>query len=112
MRLWAKTVGLVLFTAACLTSLGAWIGYDAACITYEGQGPPCFGRSTEWALSLLLSLLGWAAAALMLHFAFRGPRWAFVSCLVAALLLYALSIPFADAGTHGWDSLRVVPSIG
>jgi hypothetical protein len=59
-----------------------------------------------------MSVAGLAAAGLMLHFAFRGPRRAFAGLLVAALVLYAVSALFADAGTHGWDSLKVFPSLG
>jgi hypothetical protein len=105
-----KALGLVLFTAACLTSLLVWMNYNAACITYEGQQPACFGRSTEYSLHLVLAIVGWAAAALMLHFAFRGPRRAFVALLVLALVLYTVSILFADAGLHGWDSLKLFPT--
>jgi hypothetical protein len=104
-----KTVGLVLFMAASLTSLGAWIGYDAACLTYEGA-EACLGRDAEWAWHLVLALVGWAAACYMLHFAFRGPRRTFVGLLLVAVVLYTLSILFADAGTHGWDNLKVFPT--
>jgi hypothetical protein len=109
MKTWQKTVGLLLFTAACLTSLGAWIGYDTACLNYDGA-EACLGRDAEWAWHLVLALVGWAAACFMLHFAFRGPRRAFVALLLVALVLYAISILFADAGTHGWDNLKVFPS--
>jgi hypothetical protein len=46
----------------------------------------------------------------MLHFAFRGPRRAFVGLMTLALVLYALSVLFADAGTHGWDKLKLFPT--
>jgi hypothetical protein len=95
MRLPAKTVGLVLFTAACLATFILLVGYDYKCIDYEGV--ECAGRRTEWAVSALLSIGGWVAAALMLHFAFRGPRRMFVALAIAALALYVASALFADA---------------
>jgi hypothetical protein len=109
--MWEKTVGVVLFIAACLTSLGAWIGYDAACLNYEGT-EACGGRNAEWGWHLGLALVGLAAAAVMLHFAFRGPRRAFIAVLLIAVLLYSASILFADAGTHGWDNLKLFPGSG
>jgi len=109
MSTWEKAAGLALFTPACLSSLGAFIGYDTACLNYEGA-EACLGRDAEWALHLVFALIGFAAACLMLHFAFRGPRRAFVALLLVALVLYAISILFADAGTHGWDNLKVFPT--
>jgi hypothetical protein len=76
-----------------------------------GRADP-LGRKTEFAAYLLVSIAGLAAAGLMLHFAFRGPRRAFVALLLAALVLYAVSVLLADAGTHGWDNLKVVPGFG
>ena len=111
MGAWDKTVALVLFTVACFTSLGAYIGYDSACVSYEGA-EACFGRPTEFVLYVALSLVGLVAAGFMLHFAFRGSRRAFLAVLVAALVVYAVSILFADAGTHGWDNLKVFPNLG
>ena len=67
------------------------------------------GRETEFALYLTLSLVGLVAAGLALHFAFRGPRRAFVAFVLATLVLYLVSALFADAGTHGWDSLTLFP---
>jgi hypothetical protein len=99
----------LLFTAACFTSLGAWIGYDTACLNYEGA-EACLGRDSEWAWHLVLALVGWAAACFMLHFAFRGPRRAFVALSLVAPVLYAISILFAGADTHGWDNLKVFQS--
>lgn len=106
-----KTVALVLFAAACLTSLVAYIGYGNVCLHYDGA-EACLGRPTEFALYLALSLVGLVVAGLMLHFAFRGPRRVFMTLLVAAVVLYAVSILFADAGTHGWDNLKVFPNLG
>ena len=34
---------------------------------------------------------------------------AFVAFLVTTLVLYIASALFADAGTHGWDSLKLFP---
>jgi hypothetical protein len=46
---------------------------------------------------------------LALHFAFRGPRRAFVAFSVATLALCVVSVLFADAGTHGWHNLKLFP---
>jgi uncharacterized protein (DUF983 family) len=105
-----KTVGLVLFAAACLTSLVAYIGYRGVCLRYDGA-EACLGRPTEFALYLVLSIVGLVVAGLMLHFAFRGPRRMFMTLLLATVVFYAVSILFADAGTHGWDDLEVFPSL-
>lgn len=104
-----KTVGLLLFTAACLASLGAYACFGSVCIYYDGESA-CLGRETEFALYLALSVVGLVAAGLALHFAFRGPHGAFVALLVTTLVLYIASALFADAGTHGWDSLKLFPS--
>jgi len=106
-----KTIGLVLFTAACFASLGAHIGYGNVCLHYDGA-EACLGRETEFVVYLALSLVGLVGAGFMLHFAFRGPRRAFVALLVAALVVYAATVLFADAGTHGWDNLKVFPNLG
>ncbi len=103
-----KTVGLLLFTAACLAGLYAYAGFGGVCIHYDGANA-CLGRETEFALYLTLSLVGLVAAGLALHFAFRGPRRAFVAFVLATLVLYLVSALFADAGTHGWDSLTLFP---
>jgi hypothetical protein len=103
-----KTVGLLLFTAACLASLGAYAGFGGVCIYYDGANS-CLGRESEFALYLALSVVGLVAAGLALHFAFRGPRRAFVAFLFTTLVLYVASALFADAGTHGWDSLKLFP---
>ncbi len=106
-----KTIALVLFVAACSTTFVAYVGYRNVCLQYEGA-VACLGRPTEFALSLALTLAGLVAAGLMLHFAFRGPRRLFVAFLVVAVVLYAASILFGDAGTHGWDGLEVFPNLG
>jgi hypothetical protein len=106
-----KLVGLGVFTAACFASFVAYGTYSIMCIHYEGS-EACLGRETEFAMYLALSVAGLVAAGLMLHFAFRGPRKAFVALLIAALALFAASVPFADAGTRGWDNLKVVPTPG
>jgi len=103
-----KTVGLLLFTAACLAGLYAYASFGGACIYYDGANA-CLGRETEFTLYLALSVVGLVAAGLALHFAFRGPRRAFVAFLITTLALYIASALFADAGTHGWDSLKLFP---
>jgi hypothetical protein len=102
-----KVVGLALFGAACLASLVALIGVNAACLNYEGQQAACYGRSAEWALYFALSLAGLGAASVALHFAFRGPRRIFIALVTVALIVYGASVLFADAGTHGWHDLKV-----
>jgi len=104
-----RTLGLGLFALACLISPGAFLAYQRACIEYEGA-EACHGRNAEWAWHLALALVGWVAAGFMLHFAFRGPRAAFIALLLVALVLYVTSILFGDAGTHGWGNLKLFPS--
>jgi Trypsin-like peptidase domain len=101
----------VVFATACVASLAAYAGYGNVCVHHDGADA-CLGRETEFVVYLVLSLGGLVAAGLALHFAFRGPRRAFVALLAVALGLYGVSLLFADAGTHGWDNLKLFPSLG
>jgi hypothetical protein len=89
---------------AILVALGAIHGlcqeHQSGCL----NGEP----NLELVLQVPIAVLGFAAALMMWWLTKRRSYRAATAALLAAVLLYAIWAVLLDAGTHGWDDLKLL----
>jgi hypothetical protein len=89
---------------AILVALGAIYGlcqeHQSGCL----DGEP----NLELVLQVPIAVLGFAAALMMWFLAKRRSYRAASGALLVAVLLFATWAVLLDAGTHGWDNLKLL----
>lgn len=101
---------MLLAAAAAFGTYIAFLTYDVMCVHYEGE-LGCSGRREEYVWHLALAVAGLVAAAGMVWSAFVERHRAALVLLLVGIALYAVSFLFSDAAVHGWDDLKIYPTL-